>query len=163
MNRLHSVLLACGLIAVAVPASEAAVINLTFQVTATTVGACLANVTNVAFGTVTTPVNSNIDTGTGTLNVNCSAGVPFTINFSLGAGATCAARKMSAGADTLTYNLYTDSTRANVWGDGTASCPGFAGNGSGLQQALTIYGRIPPQTGVAQNSFSDTVQATVNF
>jgi len=70
---------------------------------------------------------------------------------------------MTDGSNTLEYNLYTDAGRTTVWGDGTASSVTAAGTGSGAQQSLTVYGRIPASQSVPAGSYSDTVTATINF
>ena len=66
------------------------------------------------------------------------------LNAGTGIGATVAARKMSSGASTLVYTLYSNSTRTTVWGNtvgtDTVSCAG-----TGIVQNYTVYGRAPAQ------------------
>jgi spore coat protein U-like protein len=68
---------------------------------------------------------------------------------------------MVNGTDTLSYSLYSDSTRAANWDD-TGTLPGGSGNGAG--QTYTVYGRIPSgQTTAKPQAYSDTITATINF
>ena len=60
-------------------------------------------------------------------------------------GATVATRKMTSGAATVNYTLYSDSGRTTVWGN-TIGTDTVAGTGNGAAQTLTVYGRVPPQT-----------------
>jgi spore coat protein U-like protein len=71
---------------------------------------------------------------------------------------------MTAGGNTLDYNLFTDSDYANVWGDGSGTTSTITGTGSGSAQALTIYGRVPGgQSTVPAGSYTDLVSVTVTY
>ena len=58
---------------------------------------------------------------------------------------------MTSGGNLLSYNIYTDAARANVWGDGTGGTVTIASStGTGAAQNVTVYGRVPTgQTGAA--------------
>jgi spore coat protein U-like protein len=101
---------------------------------------------------------------TGSIFVVCTSGAPYTI--ALDGGLTAATdptqRKMSQGAEQITYGLYQNSGRTLPWGDSSA---GYAasGSGSGLSQTLTVYGRAPAQNTPSAGTYSDTVVVTLSY
>ncbi len=136
----------------------------TFSVSATVVSTCSVSATALAFGSIPTPINVNVD-GTSTITATCSANTPYTVALStgVGTGATFASRKMSSGANTLSYTAYTDANRTTVWGDGTGSSSLSNQTGSGAAQTITVYGRVPAGQSPAIGSYTDTVTVTVTF
>lgn len=120
---------------------------------------CSASSQSVAFGSYDTLNSSALD-GVGSISVTCDATASFTISLSTGAG-TYSARKMVSGTDALTYNLYSDSSRLLVWGDGsgsTTTVTAVAASGT-----FTVYGRIPARQNVPAASYSDTITVTVSY
>jgi spore coat protein U-like protein len=148
----------------ATPAS-AATTSTSLSVTATVTANCTVSSSTVAFGNVN-PLGGNVD-ATGGITVTCTNGTGWSAAAGVGAGsgASYAARRMDdGGPNLLNYNLYTDSARSNVWGDGTGSTTLFSGTGTGLAQAVTVYGRVPTgQTTVPPGSYDDTVAVTVTY
>ena len=140
----------------------------TFQVTATIISSCTVSGTTLNFGNsidalaTSTPLDA-----TSTLSVTCTNTTPYTVSLNAGANAGGAsnfgARTMKSGTRTLGYQLYLDTGRSSVWGDGTASSATVAGTGTGSAQSLSIYGRIPSLAGVVPGSYSDTVTVTVTY
>lgn len=68
----------------------------------------------------------------------------------------------STSADLLTYNLYTDSARTKVWGDGTGGT--FTESltvPKKKTQTLTVYGRIPQSQNVSVGLYTDTLLVTI--
>ncbi|MER8639609.1 spore coat U domain-containing protein [Mesorhizobium sp. M0207] len=99
---------------------------------------------NIDFGSVGT-LGANVD-ATGQVSVTCTPATACTVSLNGGTtGSTPTARKMSKGAETVTYGLFKDVARLQPWGD--ASTPGSTvpGTGDGATQNLTVYGRVPPQ------------------
>jgi spore coat protein U-like protein len=133
-----------------------------FSASATVLAGCTISATNLVFGSVSF-INSNID-AVNTVTVSCSNGTPYDIGMSVGngAGATFAARKMTNGANTITYSLYLNASRTTVWGD-TIGTNTVVQTGTGVSQTTTIYGRIPPQTTPPPATYTDTIVATVTF
>ncbi|HEV2000364.1 MAG TPA: spore coat protein U domain-containing protein [Xanthobacteraceae bacterium] len=133
-----------------------------FTVTATHVAVCRIATTIVDFGTKGV-LSTNTDV-TGTITPTCSATTPYTISLNGGnsGAANPTLRKMANGAVQITYGLYSDSARTLGWGS-TVGTNTVAGTGSGLGQALTVYGRVPVQTTPAPGTFTDTVIATVTY
>ena len=155
--------LLCAVLA-ATPAS-AATTSTTLNVSATVTANCTVSSSAVAFGNVNPLSGSDVD-ASGGITVTCTNGTAWVASAGLGAGAgaTFASRKMTAGANLLNYSLYTDAGRTSVWGDGTGSTATFSNTGSGLAQAVTVYGRVPSgQTTVPPGSYADTVSVTVTY
>jgi spore coat protein U-like protein len=135
------------------------------NVSATVTANCTVSTSPVAFGSVNPISGANVD-ATGSVTVACTNGTGWsaTANAGGGTGATLASRRMASGGNLLTYALYTDSGRTTVWGDGTASTAPVTGTGSGSDQTVTIYGRVPSgQTAVPPGSYTDTVSVTVTY
>jgi len=130
--------------------------------TATINANCLVTATNLNFGSTSSLV-SNVD-ATSTVTVQCTNSTPYTValNAGTGTGATITVRKMTSGANTINYSLYTDSARSVLWGNGTTGVT-QSGTGSGNQLAYTVFGRIPPQSSPIPGSYSDTITVTVTY
>lgn len=133
---------------------------------------CTMSTTGVAFGSYNPLTASNIDT-VGSVTVKCGgvAGllIPYTVDIGTGAG-TYAQRQMSSGGNRLNYNLYLDSTRSTVWGDGTGGS-GHVSSGVTLDvlglspgNVHTVYGRLPAlQTTAVPGGYTDTITVTVTY
>ena len=99
-----------------------------------------------------------------TLSVTCSNGSPYSIALSLGTGTGVTlptARKMTKGAETVTYGLYSDSARSVAWGIGAGQT--VSGTGNGLTQSISIYGRVPPQATPSPGAYADTIVVTLTY
>ncbi|HES76149.1 MAG TPA: SCPU domain-containing protein [bacterium] len=94
----------------------------------------------------------------------------YEIELSTGSG-SYSAREMISGASVLYYNLYTDATRATVWGNGVSSAtvsgqirmPPFVFSGSSTH---TVYGLIPSnQSDVEPGAYTSPapITVTVNY
>jgi len=130
--------------------------------TATVLSACNVSAQNINFGTAGFLAN-NID-GTGTVTVQCNAGLPYTVSLNGGnSGATDPTlRQMSFNGSTVIYGLYRDSARSQPWGDIIGNNT-LTGTGTGSSQALTVYGRIPAQATPAPGTYTDTIVVTVGY
>ncbi|MES2908778.1 MAG: spore coat U domain-containing protein [Pseudomonadota bacterium] len=142
-----------------------------FQVTLTITGACSLVANDLDFGTNNGAIIANID-ATSTLVPNCTNGTVYSIglNNGVGSGATASVRKMTNSADssTVNYSLYTSAARSTVWDNNCTALPAgstcVGGTGSGANQTLTVYGRVPGgQSNVTVGSYVDTVVATLTF
>ena len=144
-------------------ASLAATTTSTFTVQVTLTASCVINsASTLNFGSQGVLI-ANVD-NTSTLQVQCTNTTPYNIGLDAGTGtgATVAVRKMTGGANTVNYSLYSDSGRATVWGN-TIGTNTVAATGNGAAQSYTVYGRIPPQTTPAPASYTDTVTVTVTY
>jgi spore coat protein U-like protein len=133
-----------------------------FTVTATVTPSCTVSTAGANFGTVGV-LTSAIDT-TGTVNVTCSSGAPYNVGIGAGngTGATVSARKMSNGANAVTYSLYSNAGRTAVWGN-TIGTDTLTGIGIGTSQALTVYGRVPAQAAPPPGTYTDSAVVTVTY
>lgn len=139
--------------------------------TATVAANCNISTSALNFGSVSSSIASNVD-ATATVTAQCTNTTPYSIGLDNGANASGAQRRvrLAATANYVNYNLYTDSARSNAWKTSTAttSCTAGAstcalGTGTGSNQSVTVYGRIPPQSATAAGLFTDTVVVTVTF
>lgn len=124
------------------------------------------------FGTYNPVGGSTIDAAT-TISVTCGAiivgaTISYEITLSTGNSGSYAGRQLSNGSDVLIYNLYTDSGRTTVWGDGTGGTATVT-NGYLLSLLVSrtdnfdLYGRLPSGQNVSAGSYSDTITAMVIF
>ena len=161
--RLKSALLAAGLGLAIVPATYAATATGTLNLSITIQASCtVVSATAINFGSMAT-IAANVDQ-TSTLTVNCSSTTPYTVSLGLGGGtgATVASRKMMSGANLVNYTLYRDALRTQLWGT-TIGTDTVAGTGTGANQTLTIYGRVPAQAVPPPGTYNDAVTVTVTY
>lgn len=158
--------LAGSLLAVAAPLAYGQSASTTFDVTLTIAAACTIDApaaTDVAFGSQ--PSSATDIDAAGQLNVNCTPGTGYAIALSPGlnaGGGGIAGRAMSSPDGTLVpYQLYQDPARSTVWGE-TAGTDTLAGTGSGIVQAIPVYGRVPSANFPAA-TYTDTVTATITY
>jgi len=126
--------------------------------------ACSITASDINFGTAG-GLGTTLDT-TGLLQAACSLNTPYTIAMDGGTtAANIAARKLAlggAGAGIISYQLYRDSARTLVWGNGTTGTV-QAGTGTGTTQSLPVYARIPSQATPAPGTYEDTITVTLTY
>ena len=132
---------------------------------------CNVSATPLAFGSTGSFILSNVDS-TATITARCTNATPYSIGLGNGNNALGSQRRMRLGATSnyVSYGLYTDSSRSTAWktSSSTTSCTGGSntcvlGTGTGSDQAVTVYGRIPPQTAPLAGTYTDTVVVTVTY
>ncbi|MDJ0813869.1 MAG: spore coat U domain-containing protein [Woeseiaceae bacterium] len=103
---------------------------------------------------------------TTTLRWRCSNG--FNTSIEIDGGTTTGNvdnRAMSSGTDTLNYNLFTDNTYSQIWGDDTGASArvAIAGTGMGNVTDSVVYGRVLLADGQAAEpgAYTDTVVVTI--
>lgn len=130
--------------------------------------ACTITAPGIAFGAYD-PRSAAPDNGTGTITAVCPTSVTApVVQLSPGTSGTFTARRMVSGAWALNYNLYSDSARTAVWGDGTGGTAAVTLSGGvvirGQQRfTRTVYGRIAARQNVGAGSYGDTVFMTIVF
>lgn len=139
-----------------------------FQVNATVVSACTVSGSLLNFGNSIDPLSAGVPLdATSALTVQCTNTTPYSVSLNAGANAggpaNFSARSMRNGSHSMGYQLYLDSGRSSVWGDGTGSSAPVAGTGSGSNQTLTIYGRVPSLSGAVPGNYTDTVTVTISY
>ena len=138
---------------------------------ATVAASCQLTASGVNFGTIGSPILSNVD-ATGAVVVTCTNTTPYSLSLGDGANASGAQRRMRLGATSnfVSYGLFTDAARTKAWTATTssASCTAGAatcvlGTGSGTGQEITVYGRIAPQLAGAEGLYADSVVVTLIY
>ncbi len=128
--------------------------------------ACTITTTAVSFGSYNVFAGS-ADDGTGQITYRCTSPRPpiVTIQLDKGGSASFSPRQMRRGSETLNYNLYLDSTRSTIWGDGTGGSQVYsrANPPVGQNVNLNVFGRIPAGQDVSAGTYSATVTATIFF
>jgi spore coat protein U-like protein len=144
-------------------AAWAATTTTTFTVSITITASCVINsASTLSFGSQGV-LTANVD-NTSTIQVQCSNTTPYNIGLNAGTatGATVTTRKMTNGAVTVSYSLYSDSGRTTNWGN-TVGTDTVSSTGTGTSQSFTVYGRVPPQSTPAPQAYSDTITVTVTY
>jgi len=133
-----------------------------FRMSATVPAKCVVTSANLNFGNPS-GLTANIDASTN-LGIACSTSLPYQVQLNGGlSGATNPTlRRMTKGAEFVTYGLYRDAARIQPWG-ATLGSNTLAGTGTGNSVAVPVYGRVPPQTTPSPGIYTDTVVITVNY
>jgi len=152
----------------------------TLAVSATITDNCAINATNtLAFGAYDPVVTNNgttgVDlTGAGSLGIICTNGDSITVALDGGANGgsgtpTAPARHMASGGVLLAYNLF-QPTSAGTGGAGTVTTTVWGGTGAtftytatGAVDTVNVFGTVPKGQAIAQGTYNDTVNVTVNF
>lgn len=145
--------------------AQAATKTASFNVTATVANNCVISANPLALGAFD---GTNDLAATSTVVVRCTNGTAYNVDLNAGSSSNFAARTMSNGTDSLVYNLYTDTTYTNIWGDGstgTVRVPG-TGAGFGSTRNITVAGRLlaSANTGpIGAGTYSDTIVASIVY
>lgn len=120
-----------------------------------------------------TPVNFGVydsfshRDATGSIGISCEPGLLYAVRIDAGAnsGGGFAARKArrGGGSETVSYNLYRDSARTEVWGDGTDNTFIRSGVSAGAAENLTIFGRLPARQNIMSGVYSDILTLTIEW
>ncbi len=141
----------------------AATVTTNFTVQITIQATCvILSASTLDFGTQGV-LTANVDQ-VSTIAVQCTNTTPYNIGLNAGisAGATVTTRKMTNGAATVSYALFSDAGRTTNWGQ-TIGTDTVVGTGTGASQPFTVFGRVAPQTTPAPNTYTDTITVTVTF
>jgi spore coat protein U-like protein len=101
---------------------------------------------------------------TATVSLDCSKNAAPVIHVGTGGSGTFAPRQMQQAATPmrLSYNLYVNAGRTQVWGDGSAGTFTVAASG-GKNVDVPVYARIAPGQRVPAGPYADTLTITVLF
>jgi spore coat protein U-like protein len=124
-------------------------------------GSCAIRADSLDFGAVMGSITANID-AVGAVHATCNNNLPYTIALSGGGNEIAGQRRMRSGMEFIAYDLYRDSGRTQRWGDG-APDPVLVGTGTGNEQSLAVYGRVPAGQAVGSGTYTDTVTATITY
>lgn len=125
------------------------------NVTATVINACrIISTENVDFGDYdpTDPADNTSGQGTGTLS--CTQGTSYTTHLAR-------SNTMTDGADTLSYELYSDSDRSAVYPNSSLGIPDTAADNTPVTK--NIYGTIVAQQDAQPGTYTETITFTVEY
>lgn len=152
------------LAAAAVRPADAATATANLNVTASVIQVCQVFDGTLAFGPYDPLAAAPLETN-GSFQVACTKGsVSVTLGLGQGLHFAGSQRGMSNTTDTLTYEIYKEAARTNVWGDVGGAVVPYTATTSALT-TIQVFGRIPAlQTNVGVGTtYSDTVVITVTF
>lgn len=107
--------------------------------------------------------NAPLDATT-TITVKCTPNTNFTVDLDKGLHNNGIVRRMYSpvAGGYVTYDVYRDSPRTNVWG--TGQLKNITGNsGTGAPFDITLFGRIPQPKNIKAGDYRDTLTVTLNF
>ncbi|BCM25873.1 Csu type fimbrial protein [Methyloradius palustris] len=144
--------------------ASAATATTTMAVTATVLTSCLVTATPLVFGNYD-PNSATPLAATSTTTTVCTGASSYTLSMNAGAGtgATFASRKMTFGASTLNYSVYTTVAHTTVWGDGTAGTGQVTGTGLLGSVNNTVYGLIPAGQSPNAGAYTDSITVTLTY
>jgi spore coat protein U-like protein len=116
-----------------------------------------------AYDPVTGNATAPLD-GIGTITVTCTKGATAHIGLNAGSNNQGSTRRMQqSGTAYLTYEIYQDASRTNVWGDGFTDNLDIGAAPNRNPRTFTAYGRVNAGQDATVGNYTDTVVATVNF
>lgn len=153
-----------------------ALLALPFTVEAAT---CSVSAVGVSFGSYD-PFSPLTTDATGQVIVECGPStltetlVGFSVSYvaalSPGSAGSFQPRRMQSGGSVLDYNLYRDSARSAIWGNGSGGTNTVSGSlgallplGQTVSRTHTVYGRIFPQQNIPAGAYTDTLTVTLTF
>lgn len=132
---------------------------------------CSINVPDFTFNAYDTNNKSSADASS-TVSVTCSAlatgsNIAYDISISKGNSGTYSERELMSGVSTLAYNLFTNSARSVVWGDGsgmsTSVSAAYTLSSLSRTDHFDIFGRIPAEQNVPVGQYTDILTVTIAF
>lgn len=109
--------------------------------------------------TLGSPLDVTGQQGNGALRVNCASNTPYRVLISAGDSGNVNARRMTGPGAQIRYNLYTSASYQTVWDNSQ----GASFNGTGADQWLPVYARVPAQPAPVAGIYRDTVTVTVQW
>jgi spore coat protein U-like protein len=150
-RALTSLTLVAGLLLLETPAVDAQLFG------------CNIGTSGVSFGQYSV-FNGTPTDAQGTVSYSCTLALLVRVELSRGSSSTFNPRTMTGGGGTLNYNLYLDSGRTTIWGDGSSGTSRISHVAVVLfPHQATVYGRIPSLQNASVGAYSDGVTATIVF
>lgn len=136
----------------------------TFNVTGTIEATCTVIAENHQFGAIAIPTPEDVPIDSiSAIRVTCPPSVGYTVSLSFGNNPKGTQRRMNWSGNLINYNLYVDTTRTSIWGDGTGNSAVLAGGGTGTEQRFSVFGRIQPKQSGPPGTYSDTITVTITY
>lgn len=155
MKKIMVVVLALTFILSATAVVHAATATSALSASASVAANCnIQSVSNLDFGTYDPTAAVADDDGIGNVQFRCTKGTSYQMYVT-------GTRTMTNGTDTLNYELYRETARANAW---PSAIPGVSGSAANNSPVTTnIYGRISALQDVSTGSYSGTVTFTIEY
>jgi len=123
--------------------------------------------TNINFGNYL-PLSGSAVTGTSSFQFTCTPPATATLMLSRGGSATYNPRTMTRTTppvSTANYNLFMDAANTIIWGDGTSGTQflTFVATPGNKTTSGTIYGTVPAGLNLRPGTYTDTIQATLDW
>jgi spore coat protein U-like protein len=118
-------------------------------------GACTVGASSIKF---TQPAGQAGFSGQGSILVNCTNGLTYTIALGTTANPSRSMKK-AGGTGAVDYQLFRESSYTEVW-DNTNT---VTKTGNGSQQSTPVYGSAYTSDSTAPGDYSDTVQVVVSY
>ena len=130
---------------------------------AQTAALCTIDSSGLEFG-IYDPIDPTPLDGTGGITYTCSTHILVTIVMTSGTSGSFD-RTMTGGVDKLAYDLYLDSARTRVWGDGALGTSVYVELNPPTNAAVgvPVYGRIPARQSVTEGRYTDNLMVVMIF
>ena len=134
----------------------------TMAVQAQVMNGCTVNALPLVFN-IPVPTNGNVDSST-TVKIACTPNTPFTIDIDRGLHANGVNRRVFNAALNayISYDIFKDPPRSNVWGTGSARNVTGNSGPTGIV-VLPVYGRVASSKSLKAGGYNDTLTVTINF
>lgn len=86
-----------------------------------------------------------------------------TIILSRGHSNSYANRELISNNNSLSYNIYTNSQRTQIWGDGTQNTSTVTTSVKTSQKVVRMYGRIPKSQSIPPGVYTDNIIAEIYY
>lgn len=142
---------------------------MSFSIVAGAQPTCVLTVNKVMNFSIYNPFNNQDDKSTGRLKIRCTGrgSVSYALSASAGTSGTFNARELPlvGGNTILYYNLFTDSARTIIWGDGSGSSQSITNSDSApFTKNHSVYGKIPKsQTQAVPGNYQETLTVTMDY
>ena len=163
--RLGAASVLVGALALSAAPCSAGKATYTMPVQVNVTNACTVSAVPLIF-TIAVPANADVDRTT-TITVQCPPNIPYTIDIDEGLwpqGGSGAKRRVKHQTinDYMTYDVYKDPPRSQVWGKGNLK---QVNGNSGLSGTViyTVFGRLNGKTTMRAGRYSDLLTVTVNY
>ncbi|WP_158543546.1 Csu type fimbrial protein [Dyella solisilvae] len=133
----------------------------TSGVLATFENSCTVTATDLDFGQVSTPTQAV--NGLSTILVQCPANTTWQVGLDNGLNYNAGLRRMSGQGNFVSYQLYRDASRTQVWGNTPDAMSTGATDASGNPVDITVYGQVSAQPDAPAGQYADTVVVTLYY
>ena len=119
-----------------------------------TFAACSINIETLNFGTYN-PVQAGDNLSSANVSINCFPHIYYVIYSNSGSSGNVTDRQMKGGnknTEILHYNIYTNTGRTNIFGDGTNGTTYITGI---LLSAVSLFAKIPQLQNVSAGTYTD--------